>query len=64
MQLRLFKDELQNDLAKQARQWLDTLEYLDSLPSPLECEAIIAWEHLLSMETNRFCRASASVCLN
>ena len=64
MQLRLFKDELQNDLAKQARQWVDTLEYLDSLPSPLECEAIIAWEHMLSLETNRFCIASASVCLN
>ena len=64
MQLKLFKDDKQNDLIEQAQQWLDSLEYMDSLPSPLEIEAILAWEYMLSMNKNRFCRASAAVCLN
>ena len=64
MQLKLFKDEIQNDLIDVAKQWLDSLEFMDSLPSPLECEAIIAWEYMISANKNKFCKASTGICLN
>ena len=64
MQLKLFKDDLPGDLIEQTRKWLDTLEYLDSLPSVLEFEAIIALEHILSKGRNKFCRATTAICLN
>ena len=63
MQLTLFPD-VNNDLLAKAHLWLDNTEYMDSLPSPLECEAILAWEQMIAADKNRFCRASAGVCLN
>jgi hypothetical protein len=63
MQLKLFTD-IPNNLLAQTHQWLDNLEFMDSLPSSLECEAILAWEQMIAADKNRFCRATAGVCLN